>query len=68
MCQFNYLTLYIDSKNNSCNISLCVGGFYWNSGNKETLDSVKSEKTSRDRGLFLWKDYLEMFIAILLAT
>ena len=53
MCQLNNLTPYIASKNNYCIIGLCEGEVYWNSGNKETLASVKPEKTSRDRGFFI---------------
>ena len=36
MCQFNYLTPNIASKNNSCNIGLCVGEVLlkqWKQGN-----------------------------------
>ena len=36
MCQLNYLTPNLDSKNNSCNINLCVGEVLlkqWKQGN-----------------------------------
>jgi len=54
MCQFNYLTPNIASKNNYCNIELCVGEVLlkqWKQGN--TLFSKTKKKTYIPIGLFL---------------
>ena len=45
MWQLSNITHPLPRKRNICNsLLLCVGEVYWNSGNKETLDSVKPEK------------------------
>ncbi len=63
------MTSHIASKNNYCNMKQCVGEVLlkqWKPGN--TCVSITRERPLEIEVFFLYKDYLEMFIAIILAT